>query len=142
MAQDGEGAIDLKALAQAHEGTLAAFLGVRFVSAHAGEVVCALAMRPELTTVGGGVHGGVLMAFADIAGAACAALNLKPGHRTSTFQSASNMVGSIREGEMLATAVPVHLGSRTMVILTRVTEAATGRLLCQTSQTQMTLVAG
>ena len=123
----------------AHAGTLAEHFGVRFVVAAPEEVVCEMAMAPHLSTPGGGVHGGMLMAFADIAGAACARLNLREGQRTSTFQSASNMVGSIREGMMMARAVPVHIGSRTMVILTQVTDGASGRLLCQTSQTQMTL---
>lgn len=132
---------DLESIAKAHAGTLAEHLGVRFVSASAREVVCELAMGPHLSTFGGGVHGGVLMAFADIAGALCAHLNLAEGQKTSTFQSASNMVGSIRDGVMVATAMPVHLGSRTMVMLTRVSEKGSGRLLCQTSQTQMTLPA-
>ncbi len=131
----------LDELIKAHAGTLSEHLGVRFVMAGPDEVVCEMEMAARFSTPGGGVHGGVLMAFADIAGAACARLNLGPGQRTSTFQSASNMVGSIGEGVMTARSVPVHVGSRTMVMLTQVTEKASGRLLCQTSQTQMTLPA-
>lgn len=131
--------IDLQALAAAHEGTLAATLGVRFVSAEKERVVCELAMAPAFATVGGGVHGGVLMAFADIAGAVGAFLNLPPSTRTSTMESKTNMVGSIRDGVLRAEAVPVHIGARTMVWQTRVTDAASGRLLALTTQTQMTL---
>ena len=125
-----------------HAGTLAEHLGVRFASVTQSQVVCELDMAPHLTTPDGGVHGAILIALADIAGAAGARANLPDGMRTSTFQSASNMVGSIREGTLVATAVPVHLGSRTMVWATRVTCKESGKLLCNTTQTQMTLPAG
>lgn len=131
--------LDLTRIAAAHQGTLAELLGVRFVEASKTRVVLELEMRAGLSTAGGGVHGGVLMAFADIAGALGAALNLPAGHRTSTMESKQNFVGSIREGAMRAVAEPLHLGSRTMVWQTRVTEAASGRLLANVIQTQMTL---
>lgn len=131
----------LDAIARAHAGTLAEHLGVRFVEASKVRVVAELEMRPALSTFGGGVHGGVLMAFADIVGALGAFLNLPPGHRTSTMESKQNFVGSLREGVMRAVAEPLHLGSRTMVWRTEVREAATGRLLAHVVQTQMTLAA-
>lgn len=134
--------LTLEQVRQAHVGTLAELLGVRFVEASKQRVVCELEMRPHLTTFGGGVHGGVLMAFADIAGALGAALNLPPGHRTSTMESKQNFVGSIREGVMRAAAEPLHLGSRTMVWRTEVREAVSGRLLAHVVQTQMTLPLG
>ncbi len=130
---------DLAQIAAAHEGTLAQLLGVRFVEASQTRVVIELDMRPALSTYGGGVHGGVLMAFADIAGALGAALNLPPGHRTSTMESKQNFVGSIREGVLRALAEPLHLGARTMVWQTKVTDAASGKLLANVVQTQMTL---
>lgn len=131
----------LDQIAKLHAGTLAETLGVRFTEASKERVVIELDMRPGLSTVGGGVHGGVLMAFADIAGALLAGLHLPPGHRTSTMESKQNFMGSIREGTMRAVAEPVHIGSRTTVTLTRVTNAETGKLLAQVVQTQMTLPA-
>lgn len=129
----------LAQIADAHRGTLAELLGVRFLEASKARIVLELEMRPAFSTQGGGVHGGVLMAFADIAGALGAALNLPPGHRTSTMESKQNFVGSIHEGVMRAVSEPLHLGTRTMVWQTRVTDAASGRLLAHVLQTQMTL---
>lgn len=129
----------LEQVAAAHAGTLAELLGVRFVEVATERVVAELDMRPGLSTYGGGVHGGVLMAFADITGALGAFLNLPPGHRTSTMESKQNFVGSIREGTMRAVAEPLHIGSRTMVWRTEVRDAASGKLLAHVVQTQMTL---
>ena len=126
----------------AHRDTLAELLGVRFVEASRERVVAELEMRPALSTYGGGVHGGVLMAFADITGALGAFLNLPPNHRTSTMDSKQNFVGSIREGTMRAIAEPLHLGSRTMVWRTEVRDASSGKLLAYVVQTQMTLALG
>lgn len=133
---------DLARIEAAHRGTLAELLGVRFIEASKARVVIELEMRPPLSTFGGGVHGGVLMAFADIAGALGAFLNLPAGHRTSTMESKQNFVGSIRDGCMRAIAEPLHLGARTMVWQTKVTDVETGRLLANVVQTQMTLPMG
>jgi len=141
MRQDAMMDLTLAQIEAAHAGTLAAFLGVRVLEADKARVVCELPMRPELSTFGGGVHGGVLMAFADIAGALGAFLNLPPGHRTSTMESKQNFVGSIREGVMRAVSEPLHLGSRTMVWRTEVRCAESGCLLAHVVQTQMTLAA-
>lgn len=134
-----EDSADLQAIAELHQGTLAATLGVGFRHADKRRVVIELPMGPHLTTIGGGVHGGALMAFADIAGALLAGLNLPPGTRTSTMESKQNFVGSIRTGVMQAEATMLHCGSRTMVTQTRVTDEASGRLLAIVTQTQMTL---
>lgn len=131
--------IDLDPIRHMHAGTLADWLGVRFVEASASKVTLELDMRPELSTFGGGTHAGILMAFADIAGALGAYLNLAPGLKTSTFESKQNFVGSIREGTLRAIAEPLHLGSRTMVWQTKVFDAQNGRLLANVIQTQMTI---
>lgn len=132
---------DLQAISDLHRGTLAETLGVRFLQASTALVVIELPMGAHLSTIGGGVHGGVLMAFADIAGALLAGLNLPPGTRTSTMESKQNFVGSIREGVMRAEAMMLHRGTRTMVTQTRVTNAESGKLLAIVTQTQMTLPA-
>jgi uncharacterized protein (TIGR00369 family) len=116
-------------------------LGATILSASPDHVCLELAMRAGLATPEGGTHGAVLSGLAMCAGAALAQLHLAAGERASTFQSASNMVGSISEGTLLATATPVHLGSKTLVIQSRVTDKASGRLLCQSSQTLMRLTA-
>jgi 1,4-dihydroxy-2-naphthoyl-CoA hydrolase len=131
-------AMDTAKLQDAHAGTLAETLGIRFVETTKDRVVAELTHRAPLTTVGGALHGGTLMAFADTVGAAATFLNLPPGATTTTLESKTNFFAAGRGGPVRAEATPLHRGRRTMVWQTRVTDEA-GRLLSLTTQTQMVL---
>jgi uncharacterized protein (TIGR00369 family) len=120
------------------KGTLADLLGIRFTEMSPDRVVAELAYRSDLTTVGGSLHGGTLMAFADTVGAAATMLNLPPGASTTTLESKTNFFAAGRSGTVRAEATPLHRGKRTHVWQTRVTDDA-GRLLSLTIQTQMVL---
>jgi len=123
---------------QSLKGTLAELLGIRFVEASAERVLAELVIRDDLRTVGGALHGGVLMAFADTVGAAATIVNLPPGATTATLESKTNFLAAGRSGVVRAEATPVHRGKTTMVWQTRVTDES-GRLLALTTQTQMVL---
>ena len=131
--------VDLIALNERLTGTLPGLLGIRFVEASRDRLVAELAIRDELRTVGGALHGGTLMALADTAGAVATVLNLPPGAATTTLESKTNFVAAGRAGVVRAESTPLHRGKRTMVWQTRVTDEA-GRLLSLTIQTQMVLV--
>ncbi len=133
--------MDIDAAAQVTElqrGTLAELLGIRYVEASRDRVVAELAIRDELRTVGGSLHGGALMALADTVGATATFLNLPPGAGTTTLESKTNFFAAGRQGIVRAESVPLHRGKRTMVWQTRMTDEG-GRLLAQTIQTQMVL---
>ncbi len=129
----------IKRLRSHFVGSFVFELGAVFAAASTDSVSVELDMRPALATPEGGTHAAVLTGLAICAGAALAQLNLAPGERASTFQSASNMMGSIRDGTLVAIATPVHLGSKTLLIQSRVTDKTTGRLLSLTNQTLMRL---
>jgi 1,4-dihydroxy-2-naphthoyl-CoA hydrolase len=120
------------------KGTLGELLGIRFVETSADRVVAELTYRGELTTIGGALHGGTLMAFADTIGATGTALNLPAGAGTTTIESKTNFFAAGRSGTIRAEATPLHRGKRTQVWQTRITDE-TGRLLSLTIQTQMVL---
>jgi uncharacterized protein (TIGR00369 family) len=120
------------------KGTLAETLGMRVIEATRDRVVAELAVREALTTVGGSLHGGTLMALADTIGAAATMLNLPAGAGTTTMESKTNFFAGARAGTVRAESTPLHRGKRTMVWQTRVTDE-TGRLLSLTIQTQMVL---
>jgi uncharacterized protein (TIGR00369 family) len=130
--------VDLAVISERFRGTLAELLGVRFVEASPDCLVAELPYREELTTVGGSLHGGTLMAFADTVGAAATMLNLPPGASTTTVESKTNFFAAGRAGTVRAEATPLHRGRRTMVWQTRVTDHV-GRLLSLTIQTQLVL---
>jgi uncharacterized protein (TIGR00369 family) len=65
---------------------------------------------------GGYVHGGVWAALADTVAAWGTLRNLPPGHDFTTLELKLNVFAAGRPGdELVATAVPKHLGSRTHV---------------------------
>jgi uncharacterized protein (TIGR00369 family) len=139
--QRKEGAVmpmDAAAVSDLFRGTLVDLLGIRFVEATPDRVVAELDYRGELTTVGGSLHGGALMAFADTIGAVATVLNLPEGASTTTLESKTNFFAAGRSGTVRGEATPLHRGKRTMVWQTRVTSDA-GRLLSLTIQTQMVL---
>jgi len=130
--------MDATALTEQFRGTLGELLGIRFVEATRERVTAELSYREDLTTVGGSLHGGTLMAFADTVGAAATVLNLPPGATTTTLESKTNFFAAGRAGTVRAESTPLHRGKRTMVWQTRVTDES-GRLLSLTIQTQMVL---
>jgi uncharacterized protein (TIGR00369 family) len=127
------------AMTEALRGTLGALLDIRFVETAKDRVIAELTIRDELRTVGGALHGGTLMAFADTVGAAATIVNLPAGAGTTTLESKTNFFAAGREGVVRAESTPLHRGKRTMVWQTRITDEA-GRLLSLTIQTQMVLV--
>jgi 1,4-dihydroxy-2-naphthoyl-CoA hydrolase len=131
-------ALDAVAITERFKGTLGELLGIRFVEASPERVVAELTYRDDLTTIGGSLHGGTLMAFADTVGAAATVLNLPSGASTTTLESKTNFFAAGRGGVVRAEATPLHRGKRTQVWQTRVTDTA-GRLLSLTTQTQMVL---
>ena len=70
---------------------LAVTLGITADAAGPEEVVLSLDWAPSLTTGGGVLHGGIVMALADTSGAVCAFLNLPEGAGgTTTIESKTN----------------------------------------------------
>ena len=131
-------ALDAATITDRFKGTLGELLGIRFVEASPERVVAELTWREDLTTIGGALHGGALMAFADTVGAAATVVNLPPGASTTTLESKTNFFAPGRAGVVRAETTPLHRGKRTHVWQTRVTDAS-GRLLSLTTQTQMVL---
>jgi 1,4-dihydroxy-2-naphthoyl-CoA hydrolase len=117
-------------------------MGVEIVEREKARVVGRMLVRADLCTLGGILHGGAYMAFADALGAVGGALNLAPGTHTTTLESKTNFlrgapVGSTVTGE----ATPLHIGRRSSVWTTRITNDE-GKLLAIVTQTQMTIPAG
>jgi 1,4-dihydroxy-2-naphthoyl-CoA hydrolase len=127
---------DLSAIISLYKGTMAETLGIRLVDASPDRVVATIEVRPELTTVGGAVHGGTLMAFADTLGATGAFLNLPPAAATTTLESKTNFFAAGKGGVIRGESLPLHKGRRTSVWQTRVTDEKE-RLLSLTIQTQL-----
>ena len=130
--------MDIAAFNKRLAGTLPELLGMRFVQLDPDRVVAELTIRDNLRTVGGALHGGTLMAFADTVGAAATIVNLTDGATTTTLESKTNFFAAGRAGVVRAEATPLHKGRRTHVWQTKITDES-GRMLSLTLQTQMVL---
>jgi uncharacterized protein (TIGR00369 family) len=114
-------------------------LGIQLQDASPEAVTATMPYAERHTTLGGALHGGALMAFADSLGAVCAFLNLPEGAGTSTIESKTNFLRGVTSGAVSGAAKPIHVGRRTIVVQTELRDDA-GKLVALTTQTQAVLV--
>lgn len=117
---------------------LTGHLGIELDEAGPDRVVGTMNWRPELTTAAGLLHGGALMALADSIGAVCAFLNLPEGASTSTTSSSTLFLRGVREGQVTATARPLHVGRSAIAVVVELIDG-TGRSVAQVAQSQAVL---
>ena len=114
-------------------------MGLELTEVGPERVVATLAVRPDLCTTGGILHGGALMAFADTLGAVGTFVNLPAGKRTTTVESSTKFIGAARAGSVVTgECTALHRGRTTMVWQTRIT-SDTGRLCGVVTQTQLVI---
>ncbi|MEU0874971.1 PaaI family thioesterase [Nocardia brasiliensis] len=111
-------------------------LGIEVLEHGPALVRSRLAWDESLCTLGGVVHGGVLMSLADATGAVCAYLNLPEGAQgTTTVESKTNFLRAVRSGYATASATPLHAGRSFIVVETEIRDDA-GKLVAKVAQTQ------
>ena len=116
-------------------------LGIELSEVGPERVVASMAVRPDLCTAGGILHGGAIMAFADTLGAVATFVNLPEGARTTTIESKTNFLGAAPAGSRVTgECTPFHRGRTTMVWQTMIRSEA-GKLCAVVTQTQMVLPA-
>ena len=114
-------------------------MGLELTEVGLERVVATLAVRPDLCTTGGILHGGALMAFADTLGAVGTFVNLPAGKRTTTVESSTKFIGAAKVGSVVTgECTALHRGRTTMVWQTRVTSDA-GKLCGVVTQTQLVI---
>ena len=127
-----------RAVAEA-QPAFARFMGVRITSASRDQVEAELTVSDELINRNGVMHGGAIVAFADILGGAASVLNLPEGARTTTIESKTNFFRSVSLGETArAVCIPLHRGRTTMVWQTMIT-SGDGRRAAIVTQTQLVM---
>ena len=132
---------DIQAIQALMEPLFPGLMGVRLLELSPDRVVAELAVRPDLCTAGGIMHGGAYMAFADTLGAVGTLVNLAPGRNTTTTDSSTKFIAGARVGTTVrGDSVALHRGRTTMVWETRITNAD-GKLCAVVSQTQLVLEA-
>jgi uncharacterized protein (TIGR00369 family) len=131
--------MDLLSITERYNRPFVRWLGIRFLTAAPERVTAEMLVRDELCNGAGILHGGALMAFADVLGACGTTLNLPNGAGTTTVESKTNFLAPApAETRVVGECLPLHRGRRTMVWQTRVT-AEDGRLIAVVTQTQLVL---
>src|SRR6476620_7475982 len=114
-------------------------LGVDVLEHGVALVRSRIAWDESLCTLGGVMHGGVLMSLADGTAAVCAFLNLPEGKQgTTTVESKTNFLRAVRSGYATATARPLHAGRSFIVVETEIRDDA-DKLVAKVTQTQAVL---
>ena len=131
--------IDPQAMQQRLEPLFPGLMGVRLVSLAPDRVLAEMAVRPELCTAGGILHGGAYMAFADTLGAVGTVLNLGEGQHTTTTDSSTKFIAGAKLGSVVTgEAVALHRGRTTQVWQTSIRNAE-GKLCALVKQTQLVM---
>ncbi len=114
-------------------------MGVEIIEATPARVRARMTVREELCRSGHTMHGGAIMAFADMVGSVAAFLNLPEGAATTTIESKTNFLSAAKEGTIIeAETTPFHVGRRSSVWQTQV-KRTDGKLIAVVTQTQMVL---
>ena len=116
-------------------------LGVKVLSVGRKQLRAEMPVTPQHLNNAARVNGGVLMAYADVVGAAATVANLNPGERTSTLESKTNFFAAGIGPVMKATVDLLHAGRTTMVWQTTIRNSSDGKRVAIVTQTQIRLPA-
>jgi 1,4-dihydroxy-2-naphthoyl-CoA hydrolase len=131
--------LDPAALQQRIQPLFPGLMGVKLRELAQDRVLAELAVRPDLCTTGGILHGGAVMAFADTLGAVGTVLNLAEGKRTTTTDSSTKFIAGAKVNTVVVgESVALHRGRTTMVWQTSIRNAE-GKLCAVVTQTQLVL---
>ena len=132
-------------LAQAQEcirGTFIELIGLRIIEVTSERAVAEMPFIPQLQQLTGVFHAGALLTLADTTATfACMYWSSGTISRSTeqfplTIQLSTNFIRNTNQGTVRAEATPVHRGRTTMVVETRVSDAA-GRLLMIVTTTHL-----
>src|SRR5262245_19863802 len=118
------------AMVKAHDapGGLPGYLGIRFESLTAGRLVATMAVREELLTPLGAMHGGVMAGFVDHTLGCVLYPLMKRGQWAATTEFKLNYLRAIKGGTLTAEATVLSMGRRSAVVRVDVTND--GKLAC------------
>jgi uncharacterized protein (TIGR00369 family) len=131
-----------EAMVKAHEAagptqSINGWLGIRLQEVWPGGVRAVVAVRPDLLTPIGNLHGGVLAALCDhVLGTVCYPV-MPRGAWAATTEFKLNYLAPVKGGDLIATATIVALSKRTAVV--RVEVENEGRTVCAAQGTVLVM---
>jgi 1,4-dihydroxy-2-naphthoyl-CoA hydrolase len=123
-------------------GKLPGHLGIVITRVSAEEIGAELAITESLMAPNGFLHAGTVVTLADTCAGYGCIVNLPPGATGfTTIELKSNHLGTAREGTIVGSAKPAHLGRTTHVWDAIVSHKETGRTIALFRCTQLLLYA-
>jgi len=123
-------------------GKLPGHLGIVITHADRPEIRAEIAIAERHMAPNGYLHAGTVVTLADTCAGYGCVVNLPPGATGfTTIELKSNHLGTAKEGTIVGTAKPVHLGKTTQVWDTIVTHQESGKTIALFRCTQMILYA-
>lgn len=123
-------------------GKLPGHLGIVITHAAESEIRAEIAVLETHMAPNGYLHAGTIVTLADTCAGYGCIVNLPPGATGfTTIELKSNHLGTAKEGTIVASAKPVHLGKTTQVWDTIVTHRDSGKTIALFRCTQMILYA-
>jgi 1,4-dihydroxy-2-naphthoyl-CoA hydrolase len=123
-------------------GKLPGHLGIVITRVSAEEIGAELAITESLMAPNGFLHAGTVVTLADTCAGYGCIVNLPPGATGfTTIELKSNHLGTAREGSIVGSAKPAHLGRTTHVWDAIVSHKETGRTIALFRCTQLLLYA-
>jgi len=120
-------------------GYLPQLIGIEIVKISPEGLVGRLPLRKDLLAPNGYLHAASVITLADTVAGYGTVANLPEGAKSfTTIELKSNFLGTVRDGVIICTATPVHLGRMTQVWDAVVTDEA-GRKIALFRCTQMIL---
>jgi uncharacterized protein (TIGR00369 family) len=121
-------------------GHLPGLVGVEILSVTEKGVQSRLAVRQEVMAPNGFLHAATVIALADTScGYGCVALLPQGATGFTTIELKANFLGTVRDGVILCSATPVHLGRNTQVWDAAVTTGDGAKKIALFRCTQMIL---
>jgi 1,4-dihydroxy-2-naphthoyl-CoA hydrolase len=134
--------VTLDQLNQIGIGKLPGHLGIVITHVGESEVRAEIAVKEMHMAPNGFMHAGTVVTLADTCAGYGCVVNLPAGATGfTTIELKSNHLGTAKEGTIVGSAKPVHLGKTTQVWDTIVTHRDSGRTIALFRCTQMILYA-
>ena len=134
--------ITLEELNKIGVGKLPGHLGIVITHAAESELRAEIAVLETHMAPNGYLHAGTIVTLADTCAGYGCIVNLPPGATGfTTIELKSNHLGTAKEGTIVASAKPAHLGKTTQVWDTIVTHRDSGKTIALFRCTQMILYA-
>ncbi len=106
----------LEKLNSVGKNTLMETLDIKFIDVEENKVVATMPVSPKVHQPDGVLHGGATVALAETVGSYAAFLSVdKDTQMIRGIEISANHVKSIKEGLVIATAIPIHKGRTTQL---------------------------